>query len=239
MPARESAHAGSPQGAEPYSFIAEPHPAAFTGDAIDAGGFEDLDVVAGERPRAIDVPCMQWQRAANNPDVRARLHAPFRCEDPHGRVIDVREREPLDTTGQHGHFKRSAPTAGVRAGSRSKSERRLTGGASTIAARTRASIPPDVALGRPFPAAAAGAFGRTIDRSRGPSTSSGSIASRMRQGYGTIASAFAGRTHRPRRAGTDVRSARGDCSMSGAYSTPDGHAVTTRKASETRIECCT
>jgi len=41
----------------------EPHPAAFHGDAIDAGGFEDLDVVAGEPPRAIDVPCMQWQRA--------------------------------------------------------------------------------------------------------------------------------------------------------------------------------
>jgi len=118
-------------------------------------------------------------------------------------------------------------TAGLRAGSRPKIDRQLTGGASASAARTRATKLPSVSRGRPVGGAVAGCAALTPSRrTSGPRTSSGTIASRIRHGYGTMVMSRRRNSESPADR-SYLRSIWARvASISGAYCTPEGHAVT-------------
>jgi hypothetical protein len=69
-------------------------------DAVDAGAFEDLDVVARQGARLVDVARVERECAAAALRGRRGDAASFGREHIHRRAIDVGKRETLDAPGQ-------------------------------------------------------------------------------------------------------------------------------------------
>ena len=99
-----AAQAGSSANSSPYSFIADPQPAALTTMRSAPGLLEHLDGVPGQRARLVDVAGVQRQRAAAALRRGRRHPAAFGREHAHGGLVHVPEREALHAAGQHRHL---------------------------------------------------------------------------------------------------------------------------------------
>ena len=144
------AHAGSCSNSSPYSFIAEPQPAAFTAMQSTSSRSNTSMLWRASCAGLLDVPGVQRQRAAAALGL-GRLHpAPFRGQHAHGGLVHVRERQALHAAGEQRHpaalgARRPASPA-PRAGACPPS---VTGGASSTIATSRRHRPFRVPVGQP------------------------------------------------------------------------------------------
>ena len=143
-----SAQAGSSANSSPYSFIADPQPAALTA-MRSTPAFSKTSMLCRASARAwsmrpacsASAPQQPWPAGACTPQPSAastRTVAWLTCAN------DSRCTQPVSSAT----FSRSDPTAGVCSGIASMSDRHVTGGARAMAAVTRCQSPPSVASGR-------------------------------------------------------------------------------------------
>ena len=188
---RALAHCGSSANSSPYSFIADPHPAALT-TMRSTPAASKTSMLCRASARAWSM-CPACSGSAPQQPCRpgACDVASFGRQHADRRLVDVGEREPLHAAGEQrdlqplrsdrGRVRRAVDRTSARPGHRRRQGqgRSCSGASRPPAGRRQAVLRPASARGLEPP----GESGA----SNGPNTSSGSSASRIRHGYGTTA----------------------------------------------------